>query len=205
MDLTDIDRAFTGPHRVKWPRPGHRETWHPGTAFNAAMSKADSTTQPLLDEENATFIQAFVSINVASRGAGNTLSIARAYGSRVSADRREVTVFLSVPASTALLNDLRQQRVIAVVFSAPASHKTIQLKATDARIEPLQDGDLDLIASYKKTLASAVRSIGYNNPFVDALARSALPDYLAVTFTPGAAFVQTPGPKAGQKLDRSGK
>jgi hypothetical protein len=155
---------------------------------------------PLLDEENATFIQAYVSINVASRGAGNTLSMSRAYGSRVSPDRREVTVFLSAPAAAALLNDLRRQRVVAVVFSAPSTHKTIQLKATDARVEPLRPGDLDVIATYTKTFASAIRSVGYGDSFVNALAGGAIPEYTAVTFTPAAAFIQTPGPQAGRKL-----
>ena len=49
----------------------------------------------LLNEAIAAFIQRGVSMNLASRDAGNMPTVARACGCRVSPDLRQVTVFLS--------------------------------------------------------------------------------------------------------------
>jgi len=86
----------------------------------AAMlpTKANS---PLLDAAQAAFLGGPVAINVASHDAARVPSIARAFGCRVSDDRREVVVFLSQPRSRRILDDLAAGAPIAAVFSRPAT------------------------------------------------------------------------------------
>jgi hypothetical protein len=155
---------------------------------------------PLLDEARATFITRRVAMNVASRSAACMPSLVRAYGCRVSADRRRVTVFVPVPRSTAVLEDLRAGGAIAVVFTLPRSHETLQLKGIKADIVPLQVGDSACVAAYVQSFIEEINGIGYSMEFARALASGADDELVGLAFEPTAAFVQTPGPNAGKPL-----
>ena len=155
---------------------------------------------PLLDEVHAVFIQRRVSINVGARDADNVPTLARALGCRVSPDRRRVTVFLSVPRSGALLKNIRDNGAIAVVISRPSTHQAIQLKGADAEAGPLEEGDRALIAAYEDSFVEELLQIGYRETFARAVVSGQSDEIVGVTFTPVAAFVQTPGPAAGQRL-----
>ena len=159
-----------------------------------------STDAPLLDEALVDFIQHHVSVNVATRDAGNRPTLTRALGCRVSPDRRRITLFISVPRSEELLRNLRTNGAIAAVFSRPTTHQTIQLKANDATIVALADGDRALMAAHGASFVEEIRQIGYRDPFASAMLTAVNEEAVGVEFTPTAAFVQTPGPSAGQPL-----
>jgi len=163
------------------------------------MSK-NSPDAPLLDEAHAAFIQRRVTINAGARDAGNIPTLVRALGCRVSPDRRRVTVFLSVPRSQALLKNIRDNGAIAVVASRPSTHQTIQLKGTDAAAGPLEEDDRALMAAYLDSVIQDLVEIGYPETFTRAVVSGQTDETVAVTFTPVEAFVQTPGPGAGQRL-----
>ena len=91
-----------------------------------------ASASPLLDEDNAAFVQSGVSIVAASRGEDLVPSIARVSGCRVSADRRAVSIYLPHSQALELVEDVRASGRIAVVFSRPSTHRTLQLKADDA-------------------------------------------------------------------------
>jgi len=99
-----------------------------------------------------------------------------------------------------VLRDLRAGGRIAVVFSRPSTHETLQLKAQGATIVPVEERDRAQIRACGQSLADEIRQLGYEEPFVSALAAVAEDDAVGVTFTPTAAFVQTPGPSAGRPL-----
>jgi hypothetical protein len=150
---------------------------------------------PLLDEARAVFITHRVSMGVASCDTERVPSLVRAHGCRVSADRRQVTVFVSVPRAAAVLRDLRAGGAIAVVFSLPRTHETIQLKGTRASIVPLEDGDHARIKAYAESFMDEIRYVGYKESFARALISSAEDESV------GVMFVQTPGPNAGSRLE----
>jgi len=158
---------------------------------------------PLLDEEIAQFIQRGVSINVASSSSGCFPSVSRALGCHISADRLKVIIFFSAECSADLLADLRNEGAIAVVFSMPTTHQTIQLKGRDVKFVPLEEGYHAIIAGYRQAFIAEIVATGQR----ETLAGSVLPenraDVVAVSFTPTAAFVQTPGPAAGQPWQRN--
>ncbi len=154
----------------------------------------------LLDEARAEFLTHHVSILVGSCSADCIPSVVRAYGCRVTPDRRSITVFLSVAQSTAVLGDLRAGGAIAVVFSRPTTHGTLQLKGARARIAPLADGDREVMREYGRSFGEEIGVIGFHDPFTSAITVGTEEDAVAVSFTPIAAFEQTPGPSAGQPL-----
>jgi hypothetical protein len=161
---------------------------------------AAEPAMPLLDEAHAAFIQRRVAINVASCGAERVPSITRAIGCRVSPDRRTVTVFLSLPRSEQLLRDLRAGGAIAAVFTLPTTHETIQLKGQLATIEALEPDDRAAIRTYAASFIEELKLLGYREPFASAMMSAIEDEAVAVRFAPSAAFLQTPGPNAGQRL-----
>ncbi len=156
----------------------------------------------LLDAANGAFVESGLSIVVAARDAANVPTLVRAYGCRVAPDRRRVSVFVAPAQCPELLEDVRSTGAVAVVFSQPSTHRTIQLKGTDAAVERLEAGDADRMARQTKAFCADLALLGFAPTMGHTLLASAGEDLVAIAFTPNAAFVQTPGPRAGAPLER---
>ena len=161
-----------------------------------------SQAAPLLDADHAAFIQSGVSINAASSGAGNVPAVSRALGCRLSPDRKRVTVFLAASRSAALLEAIAASGRIAVVFSQPTTHRTIQLKGSDAARASVEDGDRELIERCEEGFGADLAAAGYGEGIAHLVLGTDFSDVVAVSFSPSAAFNQTPGPGAGSPLKR---
>ena len=163
----------------------------------------EATPAPaLLDDAVAAFLAGRRSIIVASRDAANRPSLMRAVGVRLSAARDLVTVLLARSQSMQLLADIAASGIIAVVFSEPSTHRTLQLKGRDAHIEAASADDLALLAPYADNLAAELSSIGIDGRLARALIATDPGDVVGVCFTPTEIYDQTPGPKAGAALAR---
>jgi hypothetical protein len=154
----------------------------------------------ILDAESAAFILGGVSINAASARQGALPNLARAVGCRVTPDRRSVRVFFAATPGAALLDDVRGNGMIAVVFTQPSTHRTLQLKSGNARIVPLEAGDGNIVQGYVDRFVADLLPLGYPERNVRTLVACDPDDLVAVDFNPSSAFVQTPGPNAGQAL-----
>ena len=160
-----------------------------------------STTAAALEVELAAFIQSGVSIVVAGRNDELVGDVIRGCGCRVSADRQRVTVLVDPMRSDALLHDITSNGMIAVVFSRPSTHRSIQLKGTDARRARVTAADQAAIDRSLAAWVAELVSIGYTAEFAAAV--RGRPEWpVALTFTPTAGFQQTPGPDAGTRLPR---
>jgi hypothetical protein len=157
----------------------------------------------LLDEEAAAFLhRPGVSITAASRDARNVPRIGRCLGCRVTADRGRVTVFVASAQYAAFFDAIAASRAIAVVFSLPSTHRTLQLKGADAAVEPLASGDAEIFTRHVGDFVEELAALGYSREVVDAAHWCEAAEVRAVSFTPTAAFEQTPGPGAGAPLLR---
>ena len=154
----------------------------------------------LLDRDRIALVAKGVSAIVASRDAALRPSIMRAVGSHISADGQEVTVYLRRSQSEQLLRDIAQTGEIAVVFSEPSSHQTLQLKARQATQRPATADDLPVLQAYQRSMVQEVGRVGYGPRYVAAMLAAPLADVVAVSFVPTSAFDQTPGPRAGAAL-----
>jgi len=159
----------------------------------------------LLDPDRIAMVAKGVSAIVASRDATMRPSIMRAVGSHISADGSEVTVYLRHSQSGQLLQDIATTGEIAVVFSEPSTHRTLQLKARQATQRPAHGDDLPVLQAYLQSMVHEVGQVGYGPVYVAAMLVAPLEDVVAVTFTPVTAFDQTPGPRAGAELPASPK
>ncbi|MCE3271035.1 MAG: hypothetical protein K0S57_1432 [Ramlibacter sp.] len=141
-----------------------------------------------------------VSVIVGSRDAKLRPSIMRAVGSRVEANGQDITVYLSRSSSRQLLQDIAATGQLAVVFSEPSTHRTVQLKASRSEIRQAVDADAPVLAAYLKSMEHEIQQVGFAPPLTRAMLAHRLDDVVAVRFTPEQAFDQTPGPRAGAAL-----
>ena len=155
---------------------------------------------PLIDAELAQFLESGISMHAASVGPGNVAELTRVAGCRVSPDRRTVTNYLVESQGRALLDRLSASGAIAVAFTRPRSHRTVQLKGTDARVQPVGAEDATAIDRQVAVFDAELRELGFPERFGWTLAGGSPLGLVAVTFTPTKAFVQTPGPSAGTVL-----
>lgn len=146
------------------------------------------------------FVESGVSMAVAGRDKRNVPSLARAYGCRLLPDGR-LALFVAPSQSAALLQDIAATRVVAVVFSRPSSHETIQIKGSDAEIRPLAPGELQRAQQLTEQLVVDILSLRFHEQGVRTLLTVDGADLVAVVFTPAAVFGQTPGPRAGERLE----
>jgi hypothetical protein len=155
---------------------------------------------PLLAPEHIAMIDKGVSAIVASRNAANRPSLMRAVGAGITPDGAEITVFLSRSQSRQLLQDVAATGQVAVVFSEPLSHRTVQVKAEEARLRAAGEEDLPLLRRYLASMEHEVACVGFDARFVRAMLACRLEDMVAIRFRPSQAFDQTPGPRAGSPL-----
>ena len=90
--------------------------------------------------------------------------------------------------------------MIAAAFSLPSTHQALQLKGLDARVERTAKNEFQFVSSYRQAFVDQVEKLGYPGHLIQALLACEPDDLVAVTFTPSAAFSQTPGPRAGHAI-----
>lgn len=154
----------------------------------------------MLDSDNAAFIQTGVSISLASCGPDHLPSMSRGLGCKLVDGGRQVSVFLRRSQSLELIENIRSSERVANVFSLPSSNRTLQLKGTDARIAPVTADDLAVIEDHIADFILEVIPLGMSEAMVRALLSYQPDDLVTITYSPSAAFSQTPGPKAGAPL-----
>ena len=152
----------------------------------------------ILDEDTRRFMRGQVSVIVSAADARLNSSLVRALGCRVEQD--DVRVFLAAEQSARLLDDLRSGSSVAVVFSQPSTHRTVQLKSRDLRLGRLQAGDEAIIEGYRQGFVAELQSIGLPAALAETLLWPGEAPVVALDFRVAEAFLQTPGPNAGQPL-----
>ena len=109
-----------------------------------------------------------VAVSIASRSEHCIPSVTRALGYRISADASEFAIFVPRQAER-VLADLRTTAQAAVVFTEPSTHKSVQVKGSDARITPLEEGDWPVISAYADDLVAEICPLGYAEPLIRIL------------------------------------
>lgn len=102
--------------------------------------------------------------------------------------------------SADVLRDLSAGSPVAIVCSEPKSHRTIQLKGTSVRIEPIAPGDVQFVAAKVDAVVEHIVPLGYQEPALRAYFSFTAAALTKIVFEATAAFLQTPGPGAGAPL-----
>jgi hypothetical protein len=152
----------------------------------------------LLDEGLCAFVAGGVSIGIGTRDDRMRPHAVRAVGGRH--DGARIVLFVPRRQGRRVLEDVAANGRISVVFSQPSTHRTVQLKGRDARIEPLGPGDRELALAYRDALGRDLARVGYPEGLAVVLLEGLDEEVDAVVFTPDEGYDATPGPKAGSPL-----
>ena len=157
----------------------------------------------VLDERTASFIAGpTASMAVASRDGGNVPSLFKLVACRDNAERSRVTLFVDQQVAAQVVRDLRAGGPIAAVFSEPATHRTLQLKGERAEVGPVTPADREHARNHFEGIVAHIAALDYREEGVRCYFHYAPEQLVAISFAPVAAFEQTPGPGAGNRLQR---
>jgi hypothetical protein len=152
-----------------------------------------------LSDEIVAFIASGVSIVIGVVGPDGRAQTGRALAVRADG---EGTIRLIYPdeGNAAVVATARSGGPIAVTFSAPLSHRTIQIKGFSCKAEQLEPEDRISAEHQSNAFAAILRAIGYPSAFVQAFCDYGSTALCVLSFPAQAAFEQTPGPGAGQSI-----
>lgn len=153
-----------------------------------------------IDDELKAFLESGPSVIVGTRDVGLAPEITRAWGPRVSEDRRSVSVCVPLATSAKTLDNLADNGRIALACALPTTVKSVQLKGTCIETSEPDAADLAAVEEHREVFAARNERIGVPRHMVETLWRRELetsPVLVKIRFVPEQAFDQTPGPDAG--------
>ncbi len=140
---------------------------------------------------------------VGTRDAELVPELVRAWGPRVSRDRRRVSVCVAMGAGAKTLGNLRDNARVAVTFALPANSNAIQVWGRCVGTGRPDREDLTAVQQHRDVFAQVNKGIGVPLPFIEALWQRELagsPGMVRIRFVAEQVFNQTPGPEAGSRL-----
>ncbi|MCB1445130.1 MAG: hypothetical protein KDJ87_04810 [Rhizobiaceae bacterium] len=153
----------------------------------------------MLTQDLAEFCQSGVSVILAARSARGLAIAGLALACRITSEGR-MRILLRGPANGPILAALDADSPIAVTFSEPCTHRSIQVKAPRAARADVEAGDTEEIERQGRSFGEQLIRIGYTPRFADHYRAYRRDEIVALEFLPTDAFVQTPGPGAGEQL-----
>lgn len=179
--------------------PRAPEPFTPSQDLEARRNWTGPVVAGVLTAELAEFCRSGVSIVIAASTPDRMPLAGRALACRFLPDGR-MRIFLPQAINAALLAAFDQGSPIAVTFSAPHNHRSIQIKATAMRRVALEDGDLEETARQVRAFEDDLVFVHYTRRFAGHYTAYRPQEAIAIEIAPTEAFVQTPGPGAGELL-----
>ena len=164
------------------------------------MQRGISERFIMLPEEHVTFIESGVSLLVGTRDANLRPFALRGMGVKVHADRNTLTVFIPDPTGKRTLADLRDNGRIALTFTRPIDHRSMQLKGKAIAFRAASEEERPLLESYVEGWARHLEVVGLPRAIGSRLTYWPA---TAVDVTIESSFHQTPGPSAGKSMAAS--
>jgi hypothetical protein len=156
-----------------------------------------------LTAEVLAFLERGGSLMVGTRNADLVPELVRAWGARVSRDRRSMTLCVARAASARTLANLQDNGRLAITCARPFDSNAIQLWGRCLGTGAANRQDLAAVQTHRDAFARANEGIGVPRPFVEALWQRELagsPAMVRIRFAADRVFNQTPGPDAGSPL-----
>lgn len=136
-----------------------------------------------------------VSLLVGTRDAALRPASARAFGVEISAPTGTATVFVAAAGTQVTLANLRDNGQLALTFSRPIDHRSLQVKGRVLSITEADERQRRLQDRYFSRFAEGLIFTGLRQNLLRRIRY--FPSY-AVRFRIESMFDQTPGPGAGR-------
>jgi len=152
-----------------------------------------------LSAAQAAFIEGPRSVYATGRDAARRPSLARVLGCVVADDRRRVLLIVQSVQARQVLRDVADNGALAIVFNAPETHQTLQMKGRGRCVAPPPDAEA-LVQQRLAAFTAVIAPHGFAPELVHAIVRGSPDALTAIDFEPQALFEQTPGPQAGRRI-----
>ncbi|WP_434623478.1 hypothetical protein [Azospirillum sp. B2RO_4] len=157
-----------------------------------------------MDETVRRFLDRSLSVNVATSDSNARPLVARAVAARVSPGMspggERLTVLIDGRANAALVAAVAETGRLAVVFTEPSTHRSIQIKDDCASVAIPTAEEAALPGPYIDGFIAELAGMGFTDSFVRAVMAFDPADLVALHLDPADVFDQTPGPKAGERI-----
>ena len=145
----------------------------------------------------AAFLEGPVMMIFGARSAAGCPALGRAVGARVVADGREVEFYAGGRQWAEALGGLSVGDPVALTVARPVDYRTYQLKGPLLAIGRASEADVERSAAYADMIGETLRAYVADAIFEQWLRPA---DLLTLRVQPAAAFAQTPGPGAGERM-----
>ena len=146
------------------------------------------------------FLRRRITVSVATRDAAMVPSVTRAIGYHYAPARARLSIYLPAAHAGPMVDNIGDNGWVAVALAEPSTHVSMQVKGSDARVEPAGPADRMHLAAYEAEIVAEIVGLNYPEPAVRAMFNPDAGALLAVRFTPTQFFAQTPGPGAGRRF-----
>ena len=157
-----------------------------------------SQEAPVLTPELVDFIHSGVAVGVASRDEMMRPAFARAWGPRVSADLRSLTLCVSAAEGSAMRANLEGNGAVALGFCPPTIAKAVQLKGVAMVLGEPEPADRERVERHVRAFEGECARIGAPPEVAHRMFDGSALLLVSVAIDEG--FDQTPGPTAGRRL-----
>jgi hypothetical protein len=154
----------------------------------------------VFSDELLEFMESGVSTLIGTRSRELLPECARGCGAVVGTDRHSLTVFVAEALAQRTLANLADNGEIAITFSRPVDHRTLQVKGKVIEVRPVTPAEQIVQERYLASFVEQLYWIGMPRSLTRRLHHTPA---VALTLQARSLFVQTPGPTAGQKLESS--
>jgi hypothetical protein len=152
-----------------------------------------------LSDEVVAFIESGLSIVVGVVGPAGRAQTGRALAARVLPDAT-IRVIFADEGNDAVVASARAGGPIAATFSAPMSHRTLQIKGFTSRLEEYDAEDAAATERQCDAFAGVLEAVSHPPAFVQAFLDYRQSKLWVLSFPMHEAYEQTPGPGAGRTL-----
>ena len=157
-----------------------------------------SEKAPVLTPALIEFVHSGVAVGVATRDDMMQPAFARAWGPRVSADRRSLSVCVAAAEDSATRSNLEGNGAVALGFCPPTIAKALQVKGVAVVLGDPGPDALEPVERHVGAFRAECGRIGVSPEVANRMFDGSTLVLISVAIHEG--FDQTPGPTAGRRL-----
>ena len=150
-----------------------------------------------IGDEQRALIESDPAVSVGTRNNEMFPHAVRAWGPRVSSDRRSVELFIDRPNAQRCIENLQENGRIATCFVHIQTLRALQLKGRCVEIGDPAAEDWDWIERHRGAFTDAASELGFPRELVRNLWSAQV---VKLRFVVEEFFDQTPGPNAGKEI-----
>jgi hypothetical protein len=150
----------------------------------------------LLDEDLKTFLEGDVAVFVGTRTMDLKPEVTMGWGLKVLPGFQELRLFVDEAAGAKVLENLNDNRFMAVTCTSPISLRSVQLKGWCLEIDEAEPEDIPRLAQHRQAFSESARARGFPAHVTRTMWSN---DVKRLKLLVQDRFDQTPGPGAGAR------